>query len=211
MNEDDLKATQIGGSSLVDAMGSEPRGLGEETSAVDMAVKLQMELRDKQHVIEDLHRVIAELREEHRDEKLMLDRKVSSLDVKLAVERRERKRDRELYEKILGFISDAVDVWSHDLTHVLGNGGAMRVILVSNAELDAASLRELHARLGHVTDWQGRAIDPEDWPLARALQGETVLGFQMCVRGVALLVDAHPLELLGEAQLWAVVICRRAS
>ena len=208
---DDTRITIIGGTSLADAMTSEPRGLGEETSAVDMAVKLQDQLRDKQHVIEDLHRVIADLREEHRAELLALDRRASSLDVKLAVERRERKRDRELYEKVLSLISDAVDVWSHDLRHVLGNGGALRVILVSNAELQADSLRELHEQIGSVTDWQGRAIDPEDWPLSRALQGETVWAFQMCIRGVPLLVDAHPLELSGETQPWAVVIYRRAE
>ena len=55
-------------------------------------------------------------------------------------------------------------------------------------------------------------VAPQQWPLARALRGEVVEGFELFVRGRCLIVSAYPADLVafGEAQAWAVLVYKEA-
>jgi hypothetical protein len=218
---DDVTKTILGGEDFAAALRASQPGLGEETSAMDLAVDLQDQVRIKQHRIEELERLVRELRELHLTELEQKDEdcertvlrfkyRIDALEVDLTVERRERARLRELFEKVLKTFDEGVDVWAHDLTHVISNGGALHILMLTDRDLDADTLRELAEQIGPVYDWEGHELPPRSWPLARALRGEVVRGAELMVNGVKILVDAHPLTLTGEAQLWAVVRYRRA-
>ncbi len=186
-------------------------GLGDETTAIDMAVSLQDQVRLKQHRVEELERLLTDIREEHGIETSALKLKLDRLGIKLAVSKREHHRDVELYRAVLALLPEAIDTFRHDATHVWGNGGLLRLLLVSDEQLSAPTLRELAERLGPTTDWEGCDIPPRSWPRTLALQGQVVIDRQMIIRGRRLLVCAYPLKLTGEAQVWAVVIRREVT
>lgn len=177
-------------------------------------------LRSKRDDNGDDAELVRQLQERHRE----LVHRVRALERDLleATRRAEfergnlltREREIELERAIDRAIDQhcevAVEVWRQGPQVRRRNAAATKLSGLSDLTLEQESLAELSDAIGLTRDSEGAELHASQWPMTRALQGETVVGEVVVVRGRRLLMSAYPLDLRahGEAQLWAVVVYR---
>lgn len=117
-------------------------------------------------------------------------------------------RERLITAEILQHVPSGVSVWKPGGKLYYQNPAATEIIdLAIHAE--TTTLEEVSDQLGLTYDSEGSILSLDDWPLARALRGETVTNYPMTVNGIPILTCAYPLKMPTSTALWAILIYER--